>query len=60
MCKVNTSVRVSAGPSSKDAESDEEWPDLGEEQGEGPAEVEVDLEDEQAIQMFMNKNPPVR
>ncbi|KAM9443783.1 bystin [Clarias gariepinus] len=48
------------GASSKDAESDEEWPDVGEEQGEGGTEVEVDLEDEKAIQMFMNRNPPVR
>ncbi|KAK3512493.1 hypothetical protein QTP70_015312 [Hemibagrus guttatus] len=57
---VNMSVTASAGPSSKDAESDEEWPDLEAEQGEGGTEVEVDLEDEKAIQMFMNKNPPVR
>lgn len=51
---------VSTGPSSKDAESDEEWPDLEAEQGEGITEVEVNPEDEKAIQMFMNKNPPVR
>ncbi|XP_060766622.1 bystin [Neoarius graeffei] len=48
------------GPSSQDPESDEEWPALGAEQGEGGTEVEVDLEDEKAINMFMNKNPPVR
>ncbi|KAF7693534.1 hypothetical protein HF521_008850 [Silurus meridionalis] len=48
------------GASSKDTESDEEWPELGAEQEEGGTEVEVDLEDEKAIQMFMNKNPPVR
>ncbi|KAF4093478.1 hypothetical protein AMELA_G00002470 [Ameiurus melas] len=48
------------GPSSKDAESDEEWPELGAEQGEGGTDVDIDPEDEKAIQMFMNKNPPVR
>ncbi|XP_026881213.2 bystin [Electrophorus electricus] len=53
------------GPSAEDGESDEEWPDLGtaEPGGDGlggGAEVEVDPEDENAIQMFMNKNPPVR
>lgn len=51
---------IYAGPSNKDAESDEEWPDLEAEQGEGITEVEVNPEDERAIQMFMNKNPPVR
>lgn len=57
---MGVSVYSSAGPSSKDAESDEEWPDIGVEQGEGGTEVAVDPEDEKAIQMFMNKNPPVR
>lgn len=60
MFAVNVSVCVSAGPSSQDPESDEEWPALGAEQGEGGTEVEVDVEDEKAINMFMNKNPPVR
>ncbi|XP_030585309.1 bystin [Archocentrus centrarchus] len=51
------------GPASQDADSDEEWPSLGEA---GPGDVEcdkeiiVDPEDEKAIEMFMNKNPPVR
>lgn len=51
------------GPDSQDADSDEEWPALG---AAGPADVEydeeiiVDAEDEKAIEMFMNKNPPVR
>ncbi|XP_004544845.2 bystin [Maylandia zebra] len=51
------------GPESQDADSDEEWPALG---AAGPADVEydeeivVDAEDEKAIEMFMNKNPPVR
>uniref|UniRef100_A0AAR2JWY3 Bystin n=1 Tax=Pygocentrus nattereri TaxID=42514 RepID=A0AAR2JWY3_PYGNA len=53
------------GPSSQDGDSDEEWPELGAagsveaDMGAG-AVVEVDPEDEKAIQMFMNKNPPVR
>ncbi|XP_027011839.2 bystin [Tachysurus fulvidraco] len=58
--KKKTQPSVVLGPSTKDAESDEEWPDLGADQGESGTEVEVDLEDEKAIQMFMNKNPPVR
>lgn len=51
------------GPDSQDADSDEEWPALG---AADPADVEydteivVDAEDEKAIEMFMNKNPPVR
>lgn len=51
------------GPESQDADSDEEWPTLG---AAGPADVEydeeivIDAEDEKAIEMFMNKNPPVR
>ncbi|XP_048878936.1 bystin [Brienomyrus brachyistius] len=52
------------GSGSQDPDSDEEWPSLG---VEGQCEdmefgsvVEVDPEDEKAIQMFMNKNPPVR
>ncbi|XP_036415700.1 bystin [Colossoma macropomum] len=53
------------GPSSQDGDSDEEWPELGaagsveDDMGAGAA-VEVDPEDEKAIQMFMSKNPPVR
>ncbi|KAL7843815.1 hypothetical protein AOLI_G00253270 [Acnodon oligacanthus] len=53
------------GPRSQDGDSDEEWPELGaagsveSDMGE-VAVVEVDPEDEKAIQMFMNKNPPVR
>ncbi|XP_051551206.1 bystin-like [Myxocyprinus asiaticus] len=48
------------GPSTQDGNSDEEWPALGEAAEESSAEVHVDPEDERAIQMFMNKNPPVR
>ncbi|XP_062842528.1 bystin [Trichomycterus rosablanca] len=48
------------GPSSKDEESDEEWPELGAAESEGPTELQIDPDDEKAIQMFMNKNPPVR
>ncbi|KAJ8260239.1 hypothetical protein GJAV_G00178690 [Gymnothorax javanicus] len=52
------------GSGSQDIDSDEEWPALGHEGGEDDGvcgtEVEVDPDDEQAIQMFMNKNPPLR
>lgn len=57
------SCNLILGPESQDADSDEEWPALG---AAGPADVEydeeivVDAEDEKAIEMFMNKNPPVR
>ncbi|CAL8336997.1 unnamed protein product [Lota lota] len=49
----------------QDADSDEEWPALGE-AGDVDAdagcatEVAVDAEDEKAMEMFMNKNPPMR
>ncbi|XP_052395124.1 bystin [Carassius gibelio] len=50
------------GPSTQDGDSDDEWPALG---ADDPAEetgdqVDVDPEDEKAIEMFMNKNPPLR
>uniref|UniRef100_A0A3Q2XJG9 Bystin-like n=1 Tax=Hippocampus comes TaxID=109280 RepID=A0A3Q2XJG9_HIPCM len=54
------------GPSSQDADSDEEWPALGATVGKGDTntvydtEVVVDADDEKAIEMFMNKNPPMR
>lgn len=52
------------GPSTQDGDSDEEWPALGtagvEDDSVGGGVVEVDPEDEKAIQMFMSKNPPVR
>ncbi|RVE73506.1 hypothetical protein OJAV_G00049910 [Oryzias javanicus] len=53
------------GPGSGDADSDEEWPALGASvsaatEAECDAEVIVDPEDEKAIEMFMNKNPPMR
>uniref|UniRef100_A0A3B3VM21 Bystin-like n=1 Tax=Poecilia latipinna TaxID=48699 RepID=A0A3B3VM21_9TELE len=52
-------------PDSQDADSDEEWPALGhagagDADAEGDSEVVVDADDEKAIEMFMNKNPPVR
>ncbi|XP_061688977.1 bystin [Syngnathoides biaculeatus] len=53
------------GPSSQDGDSDEEWPALGA-VGSGDADtvydtqVVVDPDDEKAIEMFMNKNPPMR
>ncbi|NXG53694.1 BYST protein, partial [Psilopogon haemacephalus] len=49
------------GPGS-DSEDDEEWPSLEKAAmvaGRG-GEVAVDPEDEKAIEMFMNKNPPLR
>lgn len=52
------------GPDTQDADSDEEWPALGEAGGADDvgfdSEVVVDVDDEKAIEMFMNKNPPVR
>lgn len=53
------------GSDAQDADSDEEWPALG---AAGPGdsdvgcdtEVVVDPDDEKAIEMFMNKNPPMR
>lgn len=52
------------GPDSQDADSDEEWPTLGEAgaggDGEFDTEIVVDPDDEKAIEMFMNKNPPMR
>ncbi|NXH48086.1 BYST protein, partial [Dicaeum eximium] len=54
-----------AGPGS-DSEDDEEWPSLEKaaaaagRSGDYGGEVEVDPEDEKAMEMFMNKNPPLR
>ncbi|XP_054881530.1 bystin [Poeciliopsis prolifica] len=62
--KKKTPVTV-LGPDCQDADSDEEWPALGhagagDADVEGDSEVVVDADDEKAIEMFMNKNPPVR
>ncbi|XP_028303858.1 bystin [Gouania willdenowi] len=51
------------GSGSQDADSDEEWPALGataDEEAECDADIVVDPEDEKAIEMFMNTNPPMR
>ncbi|XP_056462248.1 bystin [Gadus chalcogrammus] len=53
------------GSSTQDADSDEEWPALGEAgdvdaDAGGETEVIVDAADEKAMEMFMNKNPPMR
>ncbi|NXX96764.1 BYST protein, partial [Centropus bengalensis] len=51
------------GPDSEEEEEEEEWPSLEKVaglRGEAGGEVEVDPEDEKAIEMFMNKNPPLR
>lgn len=58
-------VCPTSGPDSQDADSDEEWPALGEagaadSAAECDAEIVVDPDDEKAMEMFMNKNPPVR
>ncbi|KAM9408643.1 bystin isoform 1-T1 [Pholidichthys leucotaenia] len=53
------------GPDSQDVDWDEEWPALGA-TGVGDADIECDTEvvvdpdDEKAIEIFMNKNPPMR
>lgn len=52
------------GESDEDEDEDEEWPTLekaAEMVGSGyDTEVVVNPEDERAIEMFMNKNPPLR
>ncbi|KAM9814261.1 bystin [Neosynchiropus ocellatus] len=52
------------GPDTQDADSDEEWPALGAGPSDGDVgcdtEIVVDPDDEKAIEMFMNKNPPMR
>ncbi|XP_056130048.1 bystin [Lampris incognitus] len=53
------------GSDTQDADSDEEWPALGEagagyEDAGCEKDVVVNPEDEKAIEMFMNKNPPMR
>lgn len=53
------------GPDAQDADSDEEWPALGAagaDDGDAGCETDVvvDPDDEKAIEMFMNKNPPMR
>ncbi|XP_034979784.1 bystin [Zootoca vivipara] len=62
--KAKTTV---LGPASKDRDSDtddDEWPTLEQAaamgKGEYCEEVTVNPEDEKAIEMFMNKNPPLR
>ncbi|XP_068598792.1 bystin [Brachionichthys hirsutus] len=53
---------TSLGSASQDADSDEEWPAL-EAAGaaeDGDVDIVVDPDDEKAIEMFMNKNPPMR
>uniref|UniRef100_A0A8C2XNA1 Bystin-like n=1 Tax=Cyclopterus lumpus TaxID=8103 RepID=A0A8C2XNA1_CYCLU len=62
--KKKTPVTV-LGPDTQDADSDEEWPALGTSGAEDDdavcdTEVVVDPADETAMEMFMNKNPPMR
>ncbi|XP_053724006.1 bystin [Synchiropus splendidus] len=62
--KKKKPVTVLGPQDTQDADSDEEWPALGA----GPSdtdvgcdtEIVVDPDDEKAIEMFMNKNPPMR
>lgn len=64
-CECDYIIDHILGSVAEDADSDEEWPAL-EEAGAGGGDVEcdkevvVDPEDEKAIEMFMNKNPPMR
>ncbi|XP_068171106.1 bystin [Antennarius striatus] len=52
---------TSLGAGSQDADSDEEWPALGAAgAGDEDVDIAVDPDDEKAIEMFMNKNPPMR
>ncbi|XP_041639601.1 bystin [Cheilinus undulatus] len=59
--KKKTPVTV-LGSGAQDADSDEEWPALGAAGAEAECDTEVivDPDDEKAIEMFMNKNPPMR
>lgn len=63
--KKKTPVTV-LGPDTQDADSDEEWPALGTSGGADDnnavvdTEIVVDPADETAMEMFMNKNPPMR
>ncbi|KAM8867788.1 bystin [Synchiropus picturatus] len=62
--KKKKPVTVLGPQDTQDVDSDEEWPALGA----GPSdtdvgcdtEIVVDPDDEKAIEMFMNKNPPMR
>ncbi|KAM9321509.1 bystin [Gastrophryne carolinensis] len=65
--QASKSKTTALGPKSKDENSDsedEEWPSLEKAASMDAAayseQVEVNLEDEEAIAKFMNKNPPVR
>lgn len=59
---LSLSCNGSVGSGSQDADSDEEWPALGgaDVSAVCDTEVVVDPDDEMAIEMFMNKNPPMR
>lgn len=66
MCNPNFNS-LFLGPTSKDGNSDtedDEWPSLEKaaamEKRDYCEEVTVNMEDEKAIEMFMNKNPPLR
>lgn len=61
VCESVSELVVVSGPSTQDGDSEDEWPALGDDATEETGdEVDVDPEDEKAIEMFMNKNPPLR
>ncbi|XP_072212408.1 bystin [Excalfactoria chinensis] len=57
-------ARRCAAPESEEDDEDEEWPSLrraAERDGrDGGADVEVDPEDEKALELFMSRAPPIR
>ncbi|XP_075966647.1 bystin [Anarhichas minor] len=62
--KKKTPVTV-LGPDTQDADSDEEWPALGTAGADDgdvvcDTDIVVDPDDEKAMELFMNKNPPMR
>lgn len=65
LCSSISSPLLGPGvPQAGSDDEDEEWPTLEKAAtmmgGDHHAEVVVDPEDERAIEMFMNRNPPAR
>ncbi|KAM9185370.1 bystin isoform 1-T1 [Mergus octosetaceus] len=56
---TGSALSGSGSEEEEEEEEDEEWPSLQQAAARG-GEVVVDPEDEKAIEMFMNKNPPLR
>lgn len=59
MVPAGPALSGSGSEEEEEEEEDEEWPSLQQAAARG-GEVVVDPEDEKAIEMFMNKNPPLR